>query len=127
VGAYCELVKVYESPLPTRRTACVKVVEIHAQLCEAYFQHIEELSSGDNPTVKIWKIHGSEQPSDIFTKAPPRVSFEKHRKFMAESVWNDDYVTVYSCYILSESKELLLVFNYHVIIEYSLVFSYDLP
>ncbi len=57
-------------------------------------EHIEELSSGDNPTVKILKIDGAEQPkidgaekpSEIFTKAPPRVSFEKHRKFMAESV-----------------------------------------
>ncbi len=40
---------------------------------------VRELSSGDNPEVKLWKIDGSDQPSDIFTKALPRVSFERHR------------------------------------------------
>ena len=40
---------------------------------------VRELSSGDNPEVKLWKIDGSEQPSDIFTKALPRVTFERHR------------------------------------------------
>ena len=29
---------------------------------------VRELSSGDNPEVKLWKIDGSDQPSDIFTK-----------------------------------------------------------
>jgi hypothetical protein len=38
---------------------------------------VRELSSGDNPEVKLWKIDGSDQPSDIFTKAL-RVSFERH-------------------------------------------------
>jgi KUP system potassium uptake protein len=40
---------------------------------------VRELSSGDNPEVKLWKIDGSEQPSDIFTKALPRATFERHR------------------------------------------------
>ena len=37
---------------------------------------VRELSSGHNPEVKLWKIDGSDQPSDIFTKSLPRVSFE---------------------------------------------------
>ncbi len=40
---------------------------------------VRELSSGDNPEVKLWKIHGSDQPSNIFTKSLPRVLFERHR------------------------------------------------
>ncbi len=40
---------------------------------------VRELSSGDDPEVKLWKIDGSDQPSDIFTKVLPRVSFECHR------------------------------------------------
>jgi hypothetical protein len=40
---------------------------------------VRELSSGDNPEVKLWKIDGSDQPSDIFTKALPRVSFDRCR------------------------------------------------
>ena len=40
---------------------------------------VRELSSGDNPEVKLWKIDRSDQLSDIFTKALPRVSFERHR------------------------------------------------
>jgi hypothetical protein len=40
---------------------------------------VRELSSGEHPEVKLWKIDGSEQPSDLFTKALPRVSFERHR------------------------------------------------
>ena len=40
---------------------------------------VRELSSGENPSVRLWKISGAEQPSDIFTKALPRVAFQKHR------------------------------------------------
>ena len=48
---------------------------------------VRELSSGDNPEVKLWKIDGSDQPSDIFTKALPRASFERHRsKIMVTSI-----------------------------------------
>ena len=48
---------------------------------------VEELSSGDNPEVKLWKVDGSYQPSDIFTKVLPRVSFERHRsKIMGATV-----------------------------------------
>ena len=48
---------------------------------------VRELSSGDNPEVKLWKIDGSDQPSDIFTKALPRASFERHRsKIMGTSI-----------------------------------------
>jgi hypothetical protein len=45
------------------------------------------LSSGDNPEVKLWKIDGSDQPSDIFTKSLPKVSFEWFRsKIMGTSI-----------------------------------------
>ena len=48
---------------------------------------VKELSSGDYPEVKLWKIYGSDQPSDIFTKTLPRVSFERHRnKIMGGSM-----------------------------------------
>ena len=40
---------------------------------------VRELSSSERPEVKLWKIDGSDQPSDLFTKALPRVSFERHR------------------------------------------------
>ena len=40
---------------------------------------VPELSNGDNPEVRLWKIAGADQPSDIFTKALPRPAFEKHR------------------------------------------------
>ena len=40
---------------------------------------VRELSSGVDPAVRLWKIDGAAQPSDIFTKALARPSFEKHR------------------------------------------------
>lgn len=40
---------------------------------------VRELSSGPNPSVKLWKIDGAAQPSDIFTKALARPAFERHR------------------------------------------------
>ena len=39
---------------------------------------VRELASGKAPAVKLWKIDGANQPSDIFTKALPRPSSEKH-------------------------------------------------
>jgi hypothetical protein len=47
---------------------------------------VRELSCGDNPEVKLWKIDGTDQPSDIFTKALPRVSFERHRSTIMVTV-----------------------------------------
>jgi hypothetical protein len=41
---------------------------------------VRELSSGANPEIKLWKVGGEHQPSDIFTKALPRPAFEKHRR-----------------------------------------------
>ena len=50
---------------------------------------VRKLSSGDNPEVKLWKIDGSDQPSDIFTKALPRVLFERHRsKIMGTTMYH---------------------------------------
>ena len=40
---------------------------------------VRELSSGADPAVRLWKIDGADQPSDIFTKALARPAFEKHR------------------------------------------------
>ncbi len=58
-----------------------------AKLIDTRVYKVRELSSGDNPEVKLWKIDGSDQPSDIFTKALPRASFERHRsKIMVTSI-----------------------------------------
>ena len=58
-----------------------------AQLNDTRVYKVRELSSGDNSEVKLWKIDGSDQPSDIFTKALPRASFERHRsKIMVTSI-----------------------------------------
>ena len=48
-----------------------------AKLNDTRVYKVRELSSGDNPEVKLWKIDGSDQPSDIFTKTLPRASFER--------------------------------------------------
>ena len=41
---------------------------------------VRELSSGTNPEIKLWKVGGEHQPSDIFTKALPRQAFERHHR-----------------------------------------------
>ena len=40
---------------------------------------IRELGIGVTPEVRLYKIAGEDQPSDIFTKSLPRPAFEKHR------------------------------------------------
>ena len=56
----------------SRGSECItKAKHIDTRVCK-----VRELSSGDNPEVKLWKIDGSDQPSNIFTKALPSVSFE---------------------------------------------------
>ena len=41
---------------------------------------VRELSSGINPEIKLWKVGGEHQPSDIFTKDLPRQAFERHHR-----------------------------------------------
>ena len=53
---------------------------------------VRELLSRDNPDVNLWKIDGSDQPSDIFIKTLPRVSFECHRSKIIGSVIQDECV-----------------------------------
>ena len=40
---------------------------------------VRELASGDNPEVRLFKISGDQQPSDVLTKGLPRIAFERHR------------------------------------------------
>ena len=40
---------------------------------------VRELASGRNPQVKLWKIDGQHQPSDLLTKALPKEAFTRHR------------------------------------------------
>ena len=42
--------------------------------------NVRELASGDDPQVKLYKIAGELQPSDMLTKGLPRVAFERHRR-----------------------------------------------
>jgi len=40
---------------------------------------IRELATGATPEVRLYKIVGEDQPSDIFTKGLPRLAFEKYK------------------------------------------------
>ena len=40
---------------------------------------VRELASGHHPQVKLWKIDGQNQPSDLLTKALPKEAFTRHR------------------------------------------------
>ena len=51
-----------------------------AKHIETHIYRVRELSSGTNPEIKLWKVGGEYQPSDIFTKALPRQAFERHRR-----------------------------------------------
>ena len=48
--------------------------------------HIRELATGATPEVKLFKIAGKEQPSDLFTKGLPRPAFEKYRAILMGEV-----------------------------------------
>jgi len=43
---------------------------------------IRELATGVTPEVRLYKIAGEDQPSDIFTNGLPRPAFEKHREVL---------------------------------------------
>jgi hypothetical protein len=47
---------------------------------------IRELATGATPEVKLFKIAGTEQPSDLFTKGLPRPAFEKYRAILMGEV-----------------------------------------
>ena len=58
-----------------------------------------EVSSGDNPAVKLCNIDGSEQPCDMFTRALPSVSFEKDVIYCGKGVQQMTiYVRIYNFY-----------------------------
>ena len=40
---------------------------------------VRELANGSAPQVKLWKIDGQHQPSDLLTKALPKEAFTRHR------------------------------------------------
>ena len=47
---------------------------------------IRKLATGATPEVKLFKIAGTEQPSDLFTKGLPRPAFEKYRTILIGEV-----------------------------------------
>jgi len=47
---------------------------------------IRELASEPSPEVRLFKIAGEDQPSDLFTKGLPRPAFEKHRAILMGEV-----------------------------------------
>jgi len=47
---------------------------------------IRELATGATPGVKLFKITGTGQPSDLFTKGLPRPAFEKDRAILMGEV-----------------------------------------
>jgi len=47
---------------------------------------IRELAAGASPEVKLFKIAGTDQPSDLFTKGLPRPAFEKYRAVLMGEV-----------------------------------------
>jgi len=47
---------------------------------------IRELAAGASPEVNLFKIAGTDQPSDLFTKGLPRPAFEKYRAVLMGEV-----------------------------------------
>jgi len=47
---------------------------------------IRELATRATPEVMLFKIAGTEQPSDLFTKGLPRPAFEKYRTILMGEV-----------------------------------------
>jgi len=47
---------------------------------------IRELATGAKPEVQLFKIAGTEQPSDLFTTGLPRPAFEKYRAILMGEV-----------------------------------------
>jgi len=68
-------------PIAQDNNACIYLVKgsgmyIRARHIDTRVYRIHELAS---PEVRLFKIAGEDQPSDIFTKGLPRPAFEKHR------------------------------------------------
>jgi len=47
---------------------------------------IRELATGATPEVRLYKIAGEDQPTNIFTKVLPRPSFEKRRVVLMDKM-----------------------------------------
>ena len=79
----------YEQVKPTMiaqdNNACIFLVKgagmyNRAKHIDTRIYNVRELASGDDPQVKLYKIAGDLQPSDMLTKGLPRVAFERHRR-----------------------------------------------
>ena len=81
----------YEQHKPTLiaqdNNACIFLVK-GAGMCnrakhiDTRIYNVRELSSGDVPQVKLYKVADDLQPSDMLTKDLPRTAFEKHRRVL---------------------------------------------
>jgi len=77
----------YELPGPTLiaqdKHACICLTQgakmYHkATHIDTRVYRVRELASGSTPRVKLWKIDGQQQPSDLLTKALPKEAFTRH-------------------------------------------------
>ena len=72
------------TPIAQDNNACIYLVKgsgiyNRARHIDTRVYRIRELASEPSPEVRLFKIAGEDQPSDIFTKGLPRPAFEKHR------------------------------------------------
>jgi hypothetical protein len=72
------------TPIAQDNNACIYLVKgsgmyNRARHIDTRVYRIRELATGATPEVRLYKIAGEDQPSDIFTKGLPRPAFEKHR------------------------------------------------
>ena len=81
----------YEQGKPTMiaqdNNACIFLVKgagmyNRAKHIDTRIYNVRELASGDDPQVKLYKIAGDLQPSDMLTKGLPRAAFERHRRVL---------------------------------------------
>jgi len=71
--------------------ACIFLVQgsgiyNRARHIDTRVNRIRNLATGATPEVKLFKIAGTEQPSDLFTKGLPRPAFEKYRAILMGEV-----------------------------------------
>ena len=70
------------TPIAQDNNACIDLVKgsgIYnwARHIDTHVYGIRELASEPSPEVRLFKIAGEDQPSDIFTKGLPRLAFKK--------------------------------------------------
>jgi hypothetical protein len=79
------------TPIAQDNNACIYLVKgsgmyNRARHIDTRVYRIRELASAPSPEVRLFKIAGEDQPSDLFTKGLPRPAFEKHRAVLMGEV-----------------------------------------